>query len=152
MVSSFVACGVVCVGVFIVLLSLIFLDFVVVFTYLFLCLLREKGGLELVRWGGGKDLGGVGTQESMIRIYCMKLTKERFRLVKHASACCHAFFLPTFPPSLSEITCPTHFFPIFYSASKSGKVNECKKDSSRTLHLISPARHYCLSNYDHGPF
>lgn len=43
MVSSFVAVGVVCVcvGVFIVILSLIFLDFVVVFN-LFICLFAEE--------------------------------------------------------------------------------------------------------------
>lgn len=53
MVSSFVACGVVCVGVFIVFLSLIFLDFVVVVTYLFVCLLKRERGPgvgQMGRW------------------------------------------------------------------------------------------------------
>lgn len=44
------------------------------------------------------------------------------------------------------------YFPIVYSPSKTGNVNKCNKDSSRTLHLIFPARHYCPPNYDHGTY
>lgn len=47
---------------------------------------REKKGMELVGWGDGENLGVVGGEKTMIRIYCIGVfiffSKKRKRMVK----------------------------------------------------------------------
>lgn len=44
------------------------------FVVLFVCFKREREkSIKLFGEGGGKNLGGIGEEENMIKIYCMKI-------------------------------------------------------------------------------